>query len=78
MIITYEDINGKKYTEKVGLGNIVVLEQDYSDVIKVKKDTSRHLTAVNKLEIVIAIIIILIVAFVIKRRMKRKKLEREF
>ncbi|MBR6402086.1 MAG: hypothetical protein IKS48_01720 [Eubacterium sp.] len=78
VIITYEDINGKKYTEKVGLGNIVVLEQDYSDVIKVKEDTSRHLTAVNKLEIVIAIIVILIAAFVIKRRMKRKKLEREF
>lgn len=78
LIITYEDINGNKYTALEKMGNIEVLEQDFSDVIKIKEDTTKHLTAANKLEIVIAVIVILIVALIVKRRLKRKRLEREF
>ena len=78
LIITYEDIDGNKYSEKVSLGNISVMEQDFSDVIKIKEDTSTHLTEANKAEIIIAVIVVIIVIFIARRVMKRKKLEKEF
>ena len=78
LIITYEDIDGNQYTVKEKLGRIVVLEQDFSDVIMIKEDTEKHLTSTNKLEITIAAITLLIIILVIARIMKRKKLEREF
>ena len=78
LIITYEDKDGNKYTEKQKLGKMNVLEQDFSDVIKIKEDTSKHLTEVEKAEIVIAIIVVIIVALIVKRMMKRRKLEKNF
>lgn len=78
LIITYEDIDGNKYTVKEGLGRIYVLEQDYSDVIMIKEDTEKGLSEIQKLEIVVGIVIVLIILLVVKRTLKRKKLEREF
>ena len=78
LIITYEDIDGNKYTVKEGLGRIVVLEQDFSDVIMIKEDTEKGLSDIQKLEIVVGIVIFLIILLVVKRTLKRKKLEREF
>ena len=78
LIITYEDIDGNKYTEKASLGNINVLEQDFSDVIMIKEDTSKHLTEANKAEIIIAVIVVIVVVFFARRIMKRKRLEKEF
>ena len=62
LIITYEDIDGNKYTEKESLGNIKVLEQDFSDII----------------QIIIAAAVVLIIIFFVRRHLKRKKLERNF
>ena len=78
LIITYEDINGNKYSEKVGMGNITVLEQDFSDIIQIKEDTSKHLTEANKAEIIVAAALILLAAAFVRRTLKRKKLERNF
>ena len=78
LIITYEDIDGNKYTEKESLGNIKVLEQDFSDIIQVKEDNTRHLTEANKAEIIIAAAVVLIIIFFVRRHLKRKKLERNF
>ena len=78
LIITYEDIEGNEYTVKEGLGSIEVLEQDYSDVIKIKEDTTKHMSGSTKSVIVLAIVVVVILLLVIRRIMKRKKLEREF
>ena len=78
LIITYEDIYGNKYTEKVSLGKLNVQEQDFSDVIKIKEDTTKHMSGTDKLIIVIVVIVILIAALFVKRRIKRKRLEKEF
>ncbi len=78
LIITYEDIEGNEYTVKVGLGSIEVLEQDYSDVIKIKEDTTKHMSGSTKSVIVLAIVVVVILVLVIRRIMKRKKLEKEF
>ena len=78
---TYEDIDGNEYRETVFLGNdgrIEVLEQDYSDIIKVKEDTSTGMTNNMKLLIVLACVAVLVLFFVVKRVMKRKRLEKEF
>ena len=79
--ITYEDIDGNEYKEKVYLGNdgrIKVLEQDYSDIIKVKEDTSTGMTNNFKLLIVLVCVVILVLFFMIKRFLKRRRLEKEF
>ena len=78
LIITYEDIDGNKYTEKERLGNITVLEQDFSDIIQIKEDKTKHLTEANKAEIIIAAALLLVAILFIKRHIKRKKLERSF
>ena len=78
LIITYEDINGNKYSEKVGMGNITVLEQDFSDIIQIKEDTTKHLTEANKAEIIIAVTLVLVGIFFVRRTIKRKKLEKNF
>ena len=78
LIITYEDIEGNEYTVKEGLGSIEVLDQDYSDVIKIKEDTTKHMSGSTKSVIVLAIVVVIILLLVIRRIMKRKKLEREF
>jgi hypothetical protein len=78
LIITYEYIEGNEYTVKEGLGSIEVLEQDYSDVIKIKEDTTKHMCGSTKSVIVLAIVVVVILLLVIRRIMKRKKLEREF
>ena len=78
LIITYEDIEGNEYTVKEGLGSIEVLEQDYSDVIKIKEDTTKHMSGSTKSVIVLAIVVVVILVLVIRRIMKRKKLEKEF
>ena len=79
--ITYEDIDGNEYKERVYLGNegrIQVLEQDYSDIIKVKEDTSTGMTNNFKLFIVLGCVVVLVLFFVIKRFIKRRRLEKEF
>lgn len=79
--ITYEDIDGNEYKETVYLGNegrIEVLEQDYSDIIKVKEDTSTGMTNNFKLLIVLGCVVVLVLFFVIKRFLKRRRLEKEF
>ncbi|MCR5632320.1 MAG: hypothetical protein K6F60_02395 [Eubacterium sp.] len=78
LIITYEDIDGNEYTVKEPLGKIEVLEQDYSDVIMIKEDTEKHMSGAAKSGIVISIVAVLLLIIVIKRVLKRKKLEREF
>ena len=82
IIITYEDSDGNQYTEEVMLGDatghIDVLEQDYSDIISIKEDTSRHLTNSDKLFIVIGAVVLLIIIFAVKRALKRRRLERDF
>ena len=81
IIITCEDIEGNEYTVEELLGNngkIEVLEQDYSDIIKIKEDTSRHMTGMDKLIIVIAVVVILVIILIIRRVLKRKRLERDF
>ena len=78
LIITYEDINGKKYTEETSLGDIEVLEQDFSDVIQIKEDNTKHISEVDKAIIVVVIIIVIVVVLLIRRVLKRKRLERSF
>ena len=78
LIITYEDIEGNEYTVKEGLGSIEVLEQDYSDVIKIKEDTSKHMSGVTKSLIAAAIVVFALLLLVVRRVLKKKKLEREF
>ena len=78
LLITYEDKEGNKYTETQKLGKLNVLEQDFSDVIKIKEDDTKHLSEVNKLEIVIGIIVVIIIVLFVRRMMKRKKLEKNF
>ena len=78
LIITYEDIEGNEYTVKEGLGSIEVLEQDYSDVIKIKEDTTKHMSGVAKSIIAGAIVVFTLILLVVRRVLKKKKLEREF
>ena len=78
LIITYEDIEGNEYTVKEGLGSIEVLEQDYSDVIKIKEDTTKHMSVVTKSLIAAAIVVFALLLLVVRRVLKKKKLEREF
>lgn len=78
LIITYEDIEGNEYTLKEGLGKIEVLEQDYSDVIQIKEDTTKHMSGSAKSILVLVIVVAIILLLVTRRVMKRKKLEREF
>ncbi len=78
LIITYEDIEGNEYTVKEGLGDIEVLEQDYSDVIKIKEDTTKHMSGVTKSLIAAAIVVFALILLVVRRVLKKKKLEREF
>ena len=78
IIITYEDIEGNEYTLKEGLGKIEVLEQDYSDVIQIKEDTTKHMSGSTKSILVLVIVVAIILLLVTRRVMKRKKLEREF
>lgn len=82
VIITYEDSDGNQYSEEVflgtGNGHIDVLDQDYSDIITIKEDTSRHMTNSDKLIIVIVAVIAIILFFAVKRFLKRRRLERNF
>ncbi|MBO4862924.1 MAG: hypothetical protein J5517_01015 [Eubacterium sp.] len=78
VIITYEDISGNKFTEKASLGNINVLEQDYSDIIQIKEDTSRKMTEKDKLLIAATVIVAILVILTVRHVAKRKRLEREF
>lgn len=78
LIITYEDIEGNEYTVKEGIGSIEVLEQDYSDVIKIKEDTTKHMSGVAKSIIAGAIVVFTLILLVVRRVLKKKKLEREF
>ena len=54
------------------------MEQDFSDVIKIKEDDTKHISETNKLEIVIGIILVIMIVFFVRRMMKRKKLEKNF
>lgn len=78
LIITYEDIEGNEYTVKEGLGSIEVLEQDYSDVIKIKEDTTKHMSGVAKSLVAGAIVVFALILLVVRRVLKKKKLEKEF
>ena len=80
LTITYEDIHGNEYSHEELLGNngvLKVLEQDYSDVIQVKEDTTKHITNRDKLLILLAIMVAIAVILVMRRRAKRHRLERE-
>ena len=82
VIITYEDSDGNLYTEEVmlgdELGHIDVLAQDYSDIINIKEDTTKHMTNNGKLLIVLGAVALLIIIFAAKRIIKRRRLEKEF
>lgn len=78
LIITYEDIEGNEYTVKEGLGSIEVLEQDYSDVIKIKEDSTKHMSGTTKSLIAAAILLLVVIALAVRHVLKKKKLEREF
>ncbi len=81
IVITYEDIDGNEYSEKVYIGNdgrINVIEQDFSDIIQVKQDTRKKMTDIDKLLIIIASVVVLVILFIVIRVLKRKKIEREF
>lgn len=79
--VFYEDYEGNEYSEKIKLGQdgvIEVLEQDFSDIIKIKEDKREHLTDKDKLIIIIGAVILIILILIIRRALKRRKLEREF
>ena len=82
IIVTYEDADGHEYTEEIRLGDeagrINVLEQDFSDIIQIKEDTSKHMTASTKLLIAAAIMFIIAIVWIVLRQRKRRRLEREF
>ena len=82
IIVTYEDADGHEYTEEIRLGDeagrINVLEQDFSDIIQIKEDTSKHMTASTKLLIAAAIMFITAIVWIVLRQRKRRRLEREF
>ena len=82
VIITYEDAEGNQYKEEVMLGDatghINIIEKDYSDIIQIKEDTSKPMTESVKLLIVLGVVFAVIIVFVIRRAVKRRRLEREF
>ena len=82
IIVTYEDADGKQYSEEVMLGDetghIEVLEQDFSDIIQIKEDTTKHMSNTTRLLIVLGwvlLVALVIVGLIIR---KRRRLEREF
>ena len=80
LVITYEDSDGKEYSEEVFLGNngiIDVLEQDYSDIIEIKEDNSKGLSTYDKLLICGAVLVALILIIVVRKAAKRRQLEKE-
>ncbi len=82
VIITYEDAEGNQYKEEVMLGDatghINIIEKDYSDIIQIKEDTSKPMTESVKLLIVLGVVFAVIIVLVIRRAVKRRRLEREF
>ncbi|MCR5213853.1 MAG: hypothetical protein K6E10_05520 [Eubacterium sp.] len=78
LVITYEDQDGNEFTIEESIGTIDVMEQDYSDIIQIKEDTTKQLTDIQKLGIVIGLAVLVIIILIIRRISKRKKLERDF
>ncbi|MEE3400329.1 MAG: hypothetical protein VZR64_12730, partial [Eubacterium sp.] len=59
-------------------GHINIIEKDYSDIIQIKEDTSKPMTESVKLLIVLGVVFAVIIVFVVRRAVKRRRLEREF
>jgi S-layer domain len=79
LIITYENLDGEEFTKKISLGQIDVQKQVYADLIEVKEDTSKpFFTDEVKLGIVVGGIAAFIIILIVRRRLKLKKLEKEF
>ena len=79
LIVTYENLDGEKFSEKIPLGQIDVSEREYADLIEVKEDTSKPFFTDNmKLAAVIGAVVLVIVILIIRRRIKLRKLEKEF
>lgn len=79
LIVTYENLDGEKFSEKIALGQINVHEQSYADLIEVKEDNEKPiLSDREKLWLAVGGIILVIIALIVRRKMKLKKLEREF
>ena len=79
LIVTYENLDGEQFSKKIPLGQIDVSAQVYADLIEVKEDTSKPLITDNmKLAMVIGAVVLIIVILIIRRRMRLRKLEKEF
>lgn len=79
LIVTYENLDGEEFTQNISLGVIDVQEQVYADLIEVKEDTQKTVfTDEVKLAVVISVIVIIAAIIIIRRRIKIKKIEKEF
>ena len=79
LIVTYENLDGEQFSKKIPLGQIDVSAQVYADLIEVKEDTSKPFITDNmKLAMVIGAVVLIIVILIIRRRMRLRKLEKEF
>ncbi len=79
LTISYENLDGEEFTETIQLGQIDVKEQSYASLIEVKEDTEEPMLSDRaKLWIVAGAIVLVIILLMIHRKMKLRKLEREF
>ncbi len=79
LIVSYESLDGEEFSQTISLGRLDVKPQVYADLIEVKEDTSKSFFTDNmKLAAVIGTIILIIVILIIRRRIKLRKLEKEF
>ena len=77
--MTYENLDGEEFTQNISLGVIDVQEQVYADLIEVKEDTQKTVfTDEVKLAVVISVIVIIAAIIIIRRRIRIKKIEKEF
>ena len=79
LIISYENLDGEEFTEKIPLGQIDVKEQSYAGLIEVKEDVEKPMLSDSaKLWIIAGAIALVIIILMIRRKMKLRRLEREF
>lgn len=79
MTISYENLDGEEFSETIQLGQIDVKEQSYAGLIEVKEDTEEPMLSDRaKLWIVAGAIVLVIILLMLRRKMKLRKLEREF
>ncbi|MBO6165328.1 MAG: hypothetical protein J6O17_03025 [Eubacterium sp.] len=79
LTISYENLDGEEFSETIQLGQIDVKEQSYAGLIEVKEDTEEPMLSDRaKLWIVAGAIVLVIILLMLRRKMKLRKLEREF